>query len=406
MAVQDMERSFGRIRIVECGWGVSAAYAAKLLADLGVNVTKVEPPEGDLTRQWGPFPDGVRNPEKSGLFVYLNTNKRGIVLDLKRLEGRKLLDRLLERTDILIHNISPSDREQYGLLTPVLKAAHPQLIVVSISIFGDIGPRAYWRGSELIASNAGGWAFLSPGASPYPELPPLKAFGHQCDFQAGIYAATVALAAYHCRTRTGKGQHVDVSEQECVAAMLEMNLMHYSYAGRETSRLGHRALGPWFIGDCADGKVFLVCVEEDQWERLVEFMGHPSWARYPQFKDRVARGQNLDALKALMADWLAQWKVMDFYKEAQKRRIPVAPVHTMGSLLEDDQLLERGYFVDFQQPGLSKIKLPGSPSRYGRTVWALKRPAPRLGEHSEEVLCAEAGISPMQLDALRKAGIV
>lgn len=406
MGAQDTEGPFGRIKVVECGWGVSAAYGAKLLADLGVNVIKLEPPGGDPARQWGPFPDGVPNPEKSGLFVYLNTNKRGVVLDLKRSEGRKLLGRLLERADILIHNILPPDREQYGLLTSTFKAAYPQLIVVSISMFGDSGPRAHWRGSELIASNAGGWAFLSPGASSHPELAPLKAFGHQCDFQAGVHAAFLALAAYHYRASTGKGQHIDVSEQECIAAMLEMNLMHYSYGGRETSRLGQRALGPWFIGDCADGRIFLVCIEEDQWQRLVEFMGNPEWAHEPLFRDRVVRGQNLDALKALMTDWLAQWKVMDLYKEAQRRRIPVAPVHAMSRLLENEQLRERGYFVEFHQSGMNQIKLPGPPSQYGCAAWALKRPAPHLGEHTEEVLCRELGLSTTQFDALRKAGIV
>ncbi len=400
------EAAFRRINIVECGWGVSAAFGAKLLADLGANVIKVEPPGGDPTRQRGPFPRGVPDAEKSGLFVYLNINKRGIVVDLKQLEGREVLNRLLERADILIHNVLPPDREQYGLLTSALRASHPQLIVVSISMFGDSGPRAHWRGYELIASNAGGWAFLSPGASPYPELPPLKAFGQQCDFQGGLHAAFLALAAYRYRLRTGKGQHIDVSEQECIAAMLEMNFMHYGYAGRETSRLGQRALGPWFIGDCADGKIFLACIEEDQWQRLVEFMGNPEWARDPLFKDRVVRAQNLDALKALMTEWLAKWKVADLYKEGQARRIPFAPVHTMSQLLENEQFRERGYFVEFQQPGMETLKLPGRPSQYARTAWALRRPAPRLAEHSQEVLCGELGLSGAQFDALRKGGIV
>jgi crotonobetainyl-CoA:carnitine CoA-transferase CaiB-like acyl-CoA transferase len=406
MSITNEEKSFGRIKVIECGWGVSAAYAGKLLADIGANVIKVEPSGGDLTRGWGPFPDDERDPEKSGLFVYLNTNKRSVVLDLKRPAGRKLLGRLLESADMLIHNVPFPDRERYGLLTSVLRDAYPRLILTSISMFGESGPRANWRGSELIASNAGGWAFLSPGASSSPELPPLKAFGHQCDLQAGLQAATVALAACWDRKRTGRGRCIDVSEQECVASMLEMNLMHYSYAGRETSRLGRRAVGPWFIAECSDGKIFLVCIEEDQWERLVEFMGNPQWARDPLFKDRVARGENLDALKALMTDWFARWKVADLYNEAQKRKIPMAPVHTMGQLLESDQLRERGYFVEVDQPGLGRIKLPGRPSQYERTTWALKRPAPRLGEHTEEVLRGELKISASEFETLRNMGIV
>jgi|YelNatPaOPRAMG01_1025707.scaffolds.fasta_scaffold08630_3 crotonobetainyl-CoA:carnitine CoA-transferase CaiB-like acyl-CoA transferase len=398
---------FGAIRVVECGAGVSAAFAARMLADLGAEVVKVEPPEGDWTRRRGPFPKDEPDPEKSALYAYLNINKRGVVADLTRAEGRELLGRLLERADILLHNVAPAERAGQGLESGALCAAYPRLIVTSISMYGDSGPRANWRGYELNASNAGGWAYLSPGASPYPELPPLKAFGHQCDFQAGVHAAMVALAGYRARAKSGRGQAIDVSEQECIAAMLEMNFMHYTYAGRETSRLGQRALGPWFIADCADGKVFVVCVEEDQWQRLVEMMGNPEWARDELFKDRVSRAQNLDALKALMSEWLAGWKVEELFRKGQgEYRIPFAPVNTMRQIYESEHLAARGFFTVFEQPGIGPLRLPGPPSRYGRTRWELRRAAPRLGEHGEEVFVGELGIARERFASLRKAGIV
>ena len=317
-------RGLGAIRVVECGQGVSAAFGAKMIADLGAEVIKVEPPGGDLTRRRGPFPDDQADPEKSGLFIYLNTNKRGVVADLAKPEGRELLGRCWEKADILIHNVPPPDRTARGLDSAALCATHPKLIVTSISMFGDRGPRANWRGYDLNASNAGGWAYLSPGASPYPELPPLKCFGAQGDFQGGAHAAMLtSLAAYLHRLKTGKGQAIDVSEQECIAAMLEMNLMHWTYAHRETSRLGSRLLGPWFIADCADGKIFALAVEEEQWKRLVELMGNPEWASEEIFKDRVSRGRTMDALKALMSEWLSQWKVQDLYRAAQENAHPV-----------------------------------------------------------------------------------
>jgi crotonobetainyl-CoA:carnitine CoA-transferase CaiB-like acyl-CoA transferase len=396
---------FSAIKVVECGQGISAAFGAKMLADIGAEVIKVEPPGGDLARRRGPYPEDKEDPEKSGIFIYLNTNKRGVVADLTRPEGRELLAKLIADADVLIHNLPPSERAAQGLDSAALGTAHTKLIVTSISIFGDTGPYADWRGYELTVANAGGWAYLSPGASPYPEQPPLKCFGSQGDFQGGIHGATVTLAAYLNRLKTGKGQAIDVSEQECIAAMLEMNLMHWTYAHRETSRLGSRLLGPWFIADCADGKIFALAVEEEQWKRLVELMGNPEWAQEDLFKDRISRGQNQDALKALMGEWLSTWKVQDLYVEAQKRRIPFAPINTMRDLYKSEHLAERNFFVSFDQPGVGTVWLPGMPSIYNRTQWSLRRPAPRLGEHSEEVFCGEYGVARERLSELHKAGV-
>jgi crotonobetainyl-CoA:carnitine CoA-transferase CaiB-like acyl-CoA transferase len=376
---------FSAIKVVEYGEGISAAYGAKMLADIGADVIKIEPPDGDLARRRGPFPNDQPDPEKSGIFIYLNTNKRGVIAELKRSDGRELLGGLLARADILIHNVPPKRRAEQGLDSAQLRTEYPHLIVTSISIFGDTGPHAGYKGYELTASNAGGWANLSPGASPYPDLPPLKCFGSQCDFQGGAHAAFTSLAAWLARLKTGKGQVIDISEQEVIAAMLEMNLVHYTYAQREASRLGQRLLGPWFIADCADGKIFCLAVEEDQWKRLVELMGNPEWAQDELFKDRLSRGANMDALKALMADWISKWKTQELYQAAQKNRIPFAPINTMQDLYENPQLRERGFFTPIEQPGVGRLSLPGMPSRYGVTRWSLRRPAPRLGEHTEEI---------------------
>ena len=193
------------LRVVECGSGVSAAYATKLLADVGAEVIKVEPPDGDATRERGPFPGDRPDPEKSGLFVYLNTNKRATVADLTTPAGQEHLAALLADADVLVHNVAPAERSASGLDSGELCRRFPRLVVTSISMFGDYGPRAQWRGYELTASNAGGWAFLSPGASPSPELPPLKPFGAQCDFHAAAYAAFTSLAAYRHQLSNGHG---------------------------------------------------------------------------------------------------------------------------------------------------------------------------------------------------------
>jgi crotonobetainyl-CoA:carnitine CoA-transferase CaiB-like acyl-CoA transferase len=382
----DNQSPFGAIKIIECGQGISAAFATKLLADLGADVIKVEPPEGDLTRRRGPFPLDQPDPEKSGLFTYLNLNKRGVSVDLTQSHGRDLLSRLLERADVLIHNVAPDARARQGLEGSALMAQYPRLIIAAVSIFGNSGPYADYRGYDLTAANASGWAFVSPGASPHADLPPLRCFGDQCDFQAGVHAAMVTLAAYLHRLKSGSGQSIEVSEREVITGLLENNLVHYTYAGRVASRLGNRVIGPWFIADCQDGQIFVIAVEEDQWQRLVQLMGNPEWASDDLFRDRLSRAQNNDALKALMSEWIASWKVQDLYRAAQEHRIPFAPINTMQSLYTSEHLRERQFFVELNQPGIGRMKLPGMPSRYSNSCWAIRRPAPRLGEHNQEVL--------------------
>ena len=252
------------LKVVECGNLVSAPYLGKLLADLGAEVIKVEEPGGDTARQRGPFPGDTPHAEKSGLFLYLNTNKQGVTLNVHAAKGQGVLHSLCAQADVLIHNYRPSDMASVGLDFERLRRTNPGLIMTTISYFGCHGLYRDYHAYELTATNAGGWAFISPGASDYSELPPLKAFGHQADFQGGVHAAVATLGAYYHKLLTGEGQHVDVSIQECIAAILEMNFMHYTYAGNEASRLGRRSIFPWCMLDCQDGKLFVVNVEEDQ----------------------------------------------------------------------------------------------------------------------------------------------
>ena len=147
--------------------------------------------------------------------------------------------------------------------------------------------------------------------------------------------------------------------------MLEMNFMHWTYAGRETSRCGNRLLGPWFILDCVDGQCFVVCVEEHQWQALVEFMGNPEWAKEEIFKDRIVRGSNMDALYALMSEWASTWKVQDLFREGQRRRIPFAAVNRMGEIFADEHLKTRGFFVEMTHPGAGSYRMPSVPFRRG-----------------------------------------
>ncbi len=399
------EQLLSGIKVVECGNMVSAAYAGKLLADFGADVVKVEEPQGDSARQRGPFPGDTPHAEKSGLFLYLNANKQGVTLNLREAKGQAVLQSLCAQADILLHNYSPRDMAGLGLDYAKLSQINPGLIMTSISYFGQTGPHRDYNAYDLTASNAGGWACISPGASDYPDLPPLKAFGHQTDFQGGVHAGVATLGAYYHKCITGEGQHVDVAIQECIAAILEMNFMHYTYSGLETSRLGRRSIYPWCMLDCQDGKLFVICVEEDQWQRFADLMGNPEWATLEIFEDRVVRGQNYDALLPFLQEFASEWKVADLYKAGQERRICMAPVNTVADLLESEHLKAREFFTEISHQVAGSLTYPGAPFKVEDVGYAVRRPAPQLGEHNAEVY-AQIGLVPAEIDGLRKQGIV
>ena len=381
------------VRVLELGELVSAAYAAKLMGDLGADVVKVEEPGGDRARRRGPFPGGNPDPEQSGLFLYLNTNKRGVTLDLRTPDGRAQLERLISDADLLIHNVPPARMEEIGLRYDELSRMSPALVLCSITPFGLTGPYSRHRAEELTVTHGGGWAWLSPGALEQTERPPLKAFGHQADFQGGLAGAVASLAALYRARRTGVGEHVDLSVQEYVASFLEAGFIAYSYAGQVATRHGQRGLNPWRIFSCRDGLIFLCTIEPDQWDRLVEFMGRPDWAELDVFQDIVGRLQNVDLLHEFVQDWISGWTVDELYREGQKRRICFAPVLEMSELPEQDHLRQRGFFVEVDHPRSGPLLQPGPPYRLGEPWWGVRRPAPLLGQHNGELLADELGRS-------------
>jgi crotonobetainyl-CoA:carnitine CoA-transferase CaiB-like acyl-CoA transferase len=262
-------------------------------------------------------------------------------------------------------------------------------VIAAISPFGDSGPYAHYQGCELTAAHASGMPATGPGASPFPDLPPLKLFGHQAEFESGVYAALTALAAhFHRIGNHGAGQSIDISEQECLAAMSESTLIHYTYNGKQASRLGKYGFGPRTVVPCADGWIHIVFLEEAQWERLVELLGNPQWAREEIFKDRYLRGANSDALEPMLSELTRQWKTRDLFLAAQAKRIPVAPLNRASEVYADIQLRSRNFFVPLPMPPAAKrtVQTPTAPFKSNGMTYRLNRAAPQLGEHNQQIL--------------------
>ncbi len=402
-----MAGALSSLKIVEVGEMVSAPYCSKLLADMGAEVVKIERPgAGDRARTRGPFPGDIAHPDKSGLFLYLNTNKRGVTLDITQPEGFEVLEKLVADADILIHNVMPPDMDRVGLTYERMRRANPKLIMTSILPFGLTGPYRNYRAEDMTIWCAGGLCVLNGGGPDFPQLPPLKTAGQQAGYQGGAHGAMATVAAAFAQLRDGTGQHVEVSVQESVASIPEMTFEYWPYMKMIATRLGQKPLAPVAPMLCKDGFIFLCCIEEHQWRSFVEIMGNPEWAEEEIFKDRLIRAVNWDALKVLLEPWVAQQTVLDLYRKAQARRVPFAPVSTMGDLLNSEHLKARGFFVEIAQPVAGTHWYPGAPLKYARTPWEIRRPAPTLGQHNAEVFGKQLGLSQARLDELKRKGVI
>jgi crotonobetainyl-CoA:carnitine CoA-transferase CaiB-like acyl-CoA transferase len=373
------------LKVLELGSGVSAAYASRLLADHGADVVKVEPTEGDITRRMGPFPDEKVDSESSGFFIALNLNKRGVCLDMESRHGRVDLLKLIAWADILVHNYTRRRALELGLDPETLKSKRADLVVLSITPFGITGPYCDYRAEELTVTNAGGWASVCPVTHVDMDLAPLKVAGSPCAMMSGIAGAMTALAAYRDTKQSGVGEYIDFSEQEYVASILEAGIPAYSYQGEIARRYGQRSLIPWRNFEAKDGPVFLVCIEDDQWQRLVAFMGNPDWAELEIFADSVGRTENQDLIHAMVQEFTAELHVEEFYHEAQKHRICVAPVMSFSQISSNEHLRARGFFTTVDHPGIGSLEhmAPAVMTEFGRAP--IKCSAPMLGQHTDDI---------------------
>jgi crotonobetainyl-CoA:carnitine CoA-transferase CaiB-like acyl-CoA transferase len=400
-----MEGLLDGLTVVEMSRRFAASYATKLMADLGATVIKVEEPAGDPVRGLPPFAGGVPHREKSGAFLYLNCNKQGVTLGTTTSEGRKVLDRLLETTDILVHDFQPAAALAAGLDWDRVRSINPELIMTTVTPFGLAGPYAEYNAYDLTVASAGGWTTVN-GQPGHPEMPPLRAFGHQAAFQAGVNAAVATMGAAVWRLKSGKGQHVEVSAQECITSILELTYVTWPYMGVEVVRYGQRPLHPIDFFECKDGWIFVLCLEEKQWRSFVEMMDNPDWAEWDVFANAFTRASNWDVLKPFIAEWVAEWTVDDLYRAAQAKRIPFAPVSTMADLLDSPHLKARGFFVEIAHPEAGAARYPGAPYKIGGNPWEIRSPAPTLGQHNEEILCGRLGMTAGETEALRTAGVI
>ena len=399
------EQALAGLRVIELGGFISAAYCTKMMADLGAEVIKIEAPDlGDESRRYGSFPDDIPHIEKSGLFLYLNSNKLGITLNVKTEKGREIFFKLLEDADILVENNPPSLMKDLEIDYPVLKQKNPCLIMTSITIFGQTGPYKDYKGYELNSQACG----LMGIGSPYRE--PLTFQPFQGHYQGAINGAAATMVALFDRDITGLGQHVDISEMQCVASLQAgAALQRYKFMDLKVSRSGHRGsdmMWPYGVFPCKDGNFTLITIEFNHWKKFAKAIGSPEWATNPKYTNLYDLFEDADELEAYLIDWMIDHTKEEIAEICFKADLPFHPVKNMKDLSENEQLKARNFFMEIEHPEAGTYHYPGAPAKLSKTPWRMSRHAPLLGEHNKDVYCQHLGYSREELVEIKNTGII
>lgn len=378
------------VRVVDISQGIAGPYATKLMADAGATVVKVEPPEGDYSRRLGPFPGDARDPERSGLYLHLNTSKRSVTLDIASDEGRGVLRRLLAGADVFVAGERTLKLQELGLAYDDLKGEFPELVVAQVSPFGATGPYAEYDGNSITAM-AMSTIMYNTGE---PEREPLVTGGEPGEYIAGVQLWIGILAALENRARNGGGDHVDVSMADAVASADEYNAAMYGFQGAVRRRYYSRHIFgyPNDILPCADGYVVVVPgaggfptpLNADSVSPMALLMENPELDKDPLFQqmgERMARWRDFDAL---VEPYMSTHTAAEIVSLAQALRMPFAYVPDAADLLADEHLAERAFFTTIEHPAAGKVTLPGAPFKMSETPLDAS-PAPLLGEANGEI---------------------
>jgi crotonobetainyl-CoA:carnitine CoA-transferase CaiB-like acyl-CoA transferase len=393
------------VRVLDLTRHVAGPLCTKLLADYGADVIKIEAPgRGDPARWIAPFLHDTPHPERSGLFLHLNTNKRGITLDLKTETGRAIFLKLLPSADIVVENFRPRVMPSLGLDYAALSKIKPSLVMTSISNFGQTGPYRDWSASDLIVYAMGHemWGTGQPDCEPAGMANKLSLH------IAGEMAFTATLGAFYGALFQGAGQQVDLSIMEVMASSIDRrapSLLAYQYCGERAERVAsvNGIDAPPFVNYCADG-FFEITVGIQWWPDFVRAIGE-DW-----IKDRAMRPPVRDVkVRERFDSYWIPWCMARTKKEIvaifQKAGIPCAPLNTTEDLTRDPQLTERGFFIEIDHPAAGRLTYPGAPFRLPESPFKIRRPAPMLGQHNAELL-GELGYDANDLAALSAAGVI
>ncbi len=381
------------IRVLDVTQVMAGPFCAMLLCDMGADVIKVEPPGGDSTRR---MPGAVGTDSPS--FNAVNRGKRGVVLDLKHTDGRAAARRLALASDVLVENYRPGVMAKFGLGYEELAAEHPGLIYASISGYGQTGPASGKGGFDLVAQGVSGLMSITGEAG----RAPVKVGVPITDLGAGLFAVTGILSALLARARTGRGQRVDTSLVDAGVALSVWEATQY-FSGRGVPQpLGsaHRMNAPYQAIRCADGYITVGAANDRTFQGLCDALAHPEWAREADFADNASRVTHRAALADRIESVMATEPRDYWLARLQTHGVPCGPINNYADVMEDPHILARDLVVDTDHPTLGRIKTLGTPVKLSDTPLTPGRPAPMLGQHTDEVL-REIGLTTQDIAKVR-----
>ena len=384
------------IKVIDLTHYIAGPFCTKLMGALGAEVIKIEKPgEGDSSRKMSPFFQDKPNAEGSGWFLYLNTSKKGMTLNLKSRMGIKIFIELIRNADVLVENFEPRVMPSLGLDYPTLEKINHKLVMTSISNFGQMGPYKDYKATEITLLALGGMMNLLGDIGNEP----LKLGGFPAQYLAGIGGFSGSMVALHHAKKTGIGQQVDVSIMECLTACHFQDLVEYAYMHRIQKRFRRMMIFP-----CMNGYVSIMN-HQRQWVRLPKWLGMPELLQDPRFKTMESRRMHADELEAYILPWIVERTKEEIYHEGQKAGNVIGYLASAEDLLKSPQLKARGFFVDINHPATGKLSYPGMPFKLNHQSCDLTR-APLLGEHNEEILCGQLKFTKDDLVMLRSNGVI
>lgn len=371
------------LRILDLTSG-SFGYAGRLLAGFGAAVIKIEPPEGDPVRRSPPFPDDTPDIERSGRHLHLNAGKRSVVLDLESEAGREQFRALVRTADAVVESLGAGEMARHGLGYDDLAGIQPDLVMTSISYFGQDGPYVDWHGSEIVAMALGGYLFITGE----PDRPPVKSYDNLVEQQTAVQAAVATMVGLTQRDLHGGGDYFDVSAQDAALFLLGGTAQIAHFSQTVIHRVGNRLLYvapqtfyPSTLRPCQGGYVHAHTNQRHP-ELMAALMDQPRFIDPDVLATPLGHADEFDAL---MDEWLAQYDKFEVVRRAQAMRLPFTEVLTPAEIVEDEHLKERGFLVEVEDPAGGTIRMPGAPAMLAGTPWMPQR-APRLGEHTAEIL--------------------
>ena len=399
---------FNGIRVLEFSPFISGQYCAKLFGDLGAEVIKIEPPgTGDWTRQEGPFPHDEPDAEASGLYLYLNINKQGVTLDPTTPQGRELFLELVRTSDVVIEGHTPGEMGRLELDYEVLRAVNPNVIMASVSPFGQTGPYSEFKAHHLNLFQGGGEGFVMPGGYAndlHPDREPISAPSHVAECDGGVGATIPIAAALIWRELTGEGQFIDVSVQELLLHLSGIEVERWADTGFLEHRGSRNIAGG--VMPCKDGFVILDGRGDEMWGRLMKVLGNPEWSRPPEYGDRAWRAQHVPHIREKLMEWTMEHDKEFIYHETQKAGIATAITYTSEDVFRSPQNAARDFFVELDHEHAGRLAYPFIPYRFSEVPIEYRSAAPLLGQHNQQVYGGLLGYSDNQIEALRAASAI